>query len=135
MYHEPVANDFSPLVIGNRFLGANNCWASGGNTETHTGAPDKFACRDGRFIGNRFTNGFLQVGAFEDNPAPFPARDNNLWNNTRDAGGNAHQLFAGAQIGTTFNQDNEAFVAAEELLPADVGLAAPDPLCPSGPQS
>jgi hypothetical protein len=33
------------------------------------------------------------------------------------------------QTGTTFNEDNEPYVPATKLTPADVGLNAPDPLC------
>ena len=80
--------------------------------------------------------GHIQVGQVEFivEQIDFAAQNTNLWANTRDGGGNAYTLDGTWQTGTTFNDPSLAFVAAVKLTAADVGMAAPDPLCPSGPQ-
>jgi hypothetical protein len=126
------------LVIGNRFIGGLNFWVAAGTKYGGITAPvveGYGASRDGRIIGNRMGSGRIQVGGYWSGDPTVPALNNNLHGNTRDAGGDAHQLIAGRHSGTTFNADNEPFVAAVKLAASDVGLAAPDPLCPSGPQS
>ncbi len=98
--------------------------------------------REGQFIGNICRN--LHVGKTWSDENFAPAFNNNIWNNT----GN-HII--GFEVGTTtlnpatatfpnlpWNASADpwySFTPAVKLTPADVGLAAPDPLCPSGPQS
>ena len=131
------------LVIGNRFMGALDCVVGAGNYYwADTGWQDRikagYPAADGRrVIGNRMGSGHIIVGGFWSGvkPPAVPARDVNLWGNTRDAGGDAHELLPDRQVGTTFKRDNEPFEPAVKLTPKDVGMSAPDPLCPSGPQS
>jgi hypothetical protein len=135
------------LVIGNRFTGGINCWATVGNASFADIMADfgnlgaRYApTTDSRFIGNRFGSGNLRVGDYwniDTNPgASVPASNNLLEANTRDSGGNAHVLLASryavspAQINTTINATTaEPYVPAVKLSAADVGLNAPDPLC------
>lgn len=149
------------LVIGNRFVGGESMtvgpghyyWVTG-QSGVGAGSP---AARDARIIGNLVETGFIHVGRAYNSPDPYtqPAlRTNVVLTGPRanlkvnaagvPIGGNPYTLdttaIGGApgQTGTTFADDTgpgSAFVPAEKLFPADVGMAAPDPLCPSGPQN
>jgi hypothetical protein len=139
------------LVIGNRIIaGPNgrNLWAPCGNGTWESivagGVTDLYrAAKDSIFIGNRFSPGpstpagFLQLGEFwANNTSAFLPADNNLLEaNTRDGGGNAHEIHNEhvnpGHTGTTINSTtNEPFTPAVKLTSSDVGLNAPDPLCP-----
>jgi hypothetical protein len=100
-------------------------WIGAGNSAT-VGPNFYHASTRGRYIGN--TASSIIVGATFGAVAAVNATNNNLHNNTAN-------IVIQYATGTTFNIDNEAFTPAVKLTPADVGLAAPDPLCPSGPQS
>jgi hypothetical protein len=122
------------LIIGNRFVGKLNMRAApAGNAmaeEQIAGAPGRYSRADGnRIIGNVMDAGAIEVGTYWPNSDPRnrPAINNNLWNNT-----GAVVLDPTWQTGTTFNEDNEPYVPATKLTPADVGLNAPDPLCGAG---
>jgi hypothetical protein len=145
------------LFIGNRMAGGLNVRIGAGNATSAQiasgSAPIGSYARttNCQIIGNRMGSGRLQIGAYwsVSNPeqAPtVPALNNNLFENTRDSGADAHSFDAGTladgsprHSGTTFNDPGADprfdYVPAVKLTPAEVGLAAPDPLCPSGPQS
>jgi hypothetical protein len=122
------------LVIGNRLVGSHQLWIGAGNEngiETADGLPAPapyHRSRLGRFIGN-IVGGGIHVGAMWSNQDNVhPALNNNLSNNTGT-------VINVNQQGTTFNPDNESFTPAVKLTPSDVGMEAPDPLCPAAPQS
>ena len=153
-----------PLIIGNRMVGGANILIRSGNDAAGQGGaftPGPYHhCVDGRVIGNTLQDGFIIVGTHPSSiPGPpfFDALNNNVVNvvgnprkNTRLAnpGGNPYTL-GGFATGTTFVDDTAAdygdqgraatspstFTPAQQLDPNDVGVAAPDPLCPSGPQN
>jgi hypothetical protein len=129
------------LVIGNRLQGALTMWVGCGNS-ANVGPNFYHASREARYIGN-IVGGTLRVGETyggqqpPEGPTPVNATNNNLWNNTVQ--GVVRNAFAGGliakyQAGTTFQQDNEPYTPAVKLAPGDVGMGAPDPLCPTGPQ-
>jgi hypothetical protein len=139
------------LVIGNRFIGAIDAWAPVGNNSyasvvAGTAVPAYYMpATNSRYIGNRFGSGRLRVGEYwsndTDDPADLPANNNLLEANTRDSEGSdgqpAHLLIASkfgvspAQTNTTVNgTTTEPFTPAVKLTASDVGLLAPDPLCP-----
>ena len=144
------------LIIGNRFVGAADAWVPCGNGTWEDQQNDlNFPTNryepatNSRFIGNRFGTGHFLVGQYHNgapgDPLPaYPANRNVLEANTRDGGGNAHLLVnGGAQMPLVPGSTNTtirgttttAFVPAVKLTPANVGLAAGDPLCPGGPQA
>jgi hypothetical protein len=145
------------LFIGNRCAGALNVRVAAGNATSAqvaagTVAIGAYARSDScQIIGNRMGSGRLQIGGYwsVSNPeqAPtVPALNNNLFENTRDSGADAHSFDAGTladgsprHSGTSFNDPGADsrfdYVPAVKLTASDVGLSAPDPLCPSGPQS
>ena len=146
-----------PLIIGNVMRGGLNIRAPAGNNQpgdTGVSPPGRyFACTQARFIGNQLQNGFIQVGQTQtlDPPTTTPAEDCNVVisgprQNTRTAGGNPYTL--GLENNTTLLDDTAAdndgnappaFTLAVQLTvgsgAGQVGMTAPDPLCPSGPQS
>lgn len=154
-----VAGD-DHLVIGNRFVGAMRMRVQSGtgtNTRVLAGTdpinihPRAEGCQ---IIGNQIgSTGTILIGGFWSSPTPsFAALDNNLFDNTKDGGGDAHSFDSGSlegggarHSGTTFNDpgaDPEYdYVAAVKIpLPTlaatdEVGMFAPDPKCLSGPQS
>ena len=128
---EPVHIFGRGLLIGNRFMGALKCWIAPGDFYWRGKVDVGYVASDGsRAIGNRMGSGYIQVGGYwSTRKAKVPARKTNLWGNTRDAGGDAYQLLDGRHVETTFRKDDEPYKPAVKLTPADVGLAAPDPLC------
>ncbi len=120
------------LFIGNRVIGGLSVRIPAGKATTAeiTGGAEpiveyvrSFQCR---VIGNRMGSGYLEVGGYWGSGGQsLPAMDNNLYNNTRDSGGNAYTLIAGWEQGTTFNVDNEPYEAAVKLTASEVGLDAP----------
>jgi hypothetical protein len=133
------------LVIGNRFIGAINCWVPCGNgswEDQQSGAvgPERYEpATNSKFIGNRFGSGHLQLGGYWPlnntiPPAFLPASNVLLEANIRDGGGSAHEFIdtfvSPGQINTRVNaSSSEPFTPAVKLTAADVGLNAPDPLC------
>lgn len=135
------------LIIGNRVVGGHNisCWAGNCTIEENIAGtaptPPHPRARDCRFVGNLLDTGRIQIAAHTGIDPADPALDNNValtggGANVRSAGGDPYIIFdATWEMGTTFNADAEAFVAATKLAPADVGLGAADPYCLSGPQA
>ena len=122
------------LIIGNRFIGNLKMRAAPAGSTTLEKQLVQFtsdyARADGnRIIGNVMDTGAIEVGTYWPNadPRDEPAINNNLWNNTGTT-----VLDPTWQTGTAFNEDNEPYVPATKLTPADVGLNAPDPLCGAG---
>lgn len=151
----PVRN---PLIIGNRMVGGADIFCRAGNDAPGQGGnvrPGPYHhCEDGRFMGNTMQSGHIVVGTVSGGvPTPyFPCRDNHINNvagnprrNIRLDGGNPYSIPGGAlEVNTTFTDNTAAdndgnspptFTPAVQLDANDVGLAAPDPLCPSGPQN
>ena len=133
------------LVIGNRFIGTLNAWVPCGNGSWEGQQDGSLPTNryepatNSRFIGNRFGSGHLQLGKYWNNFDPadtfLPANNNLLEANTRDSGGNAHEFITvplnPGHTNTTINATTaEPFVPAVKLTATDVGLNAPDPLCP-----
>lgn len=135
-----------PLCIGNRIVGTGDIVAAGGSGEAGEvpgGQGFYNACCNGRFVGNRMGSGNIRIGVFTTGGGlqPWPtnpgrdAQDNHLQENTRDSGAPAHQLVneTGTTVAPPAALVNEPFVPAVELNPVQVGLGAPDPLCPNDP--
>ena len=120
------------LVAGCRFV-RSDLRVRGGDTsfavpQGSTPAPEFPATRQCQILDNIFDNCFVQVGPAEAN-FTVNALGNNLSNNTRLQGGDAHVLGALAS-GTTFTDPGLGpFDAAVKLTTADVGLNADDPYC------
>ena len=157
----PAFNIFGSnhLFIGNRFVGRLNVRIGPGDAPSAQVAAgtvglDAYAHSGScQIIGNRMGSGRLQIGGYwsvdPERPNTFPtspALNNNLFENTRDVGGDAHSFDDGTladgdrrHAGTTFKDpgaDSQFdYLPAVKLTDSDVGLAAPDPLCESGPQS
>jgi Concanavalin A-like lectin/glucanases superfamily/Right handed beta helix region len=124
----------SPLIIGNRFIGDLSMWIGAGDYIPGGAKPGPgggyHACVGGLFVGNIMGTGTIQVGQlFSNFTVVEDAQNNVLEANIGTVVPLNHAETS--QIGTTA----QSFASAVKLEAADVGLAAPDPLCPSGPQS
>lgn len=146
-FDDTLAGFDPPLVIGNRFEGAISMWVGAGNSAVAGPVNAGYhASTNGQYIGNSLGTGTIKVGQYwNNNENTTNATGNNLFENTRAAGGDAHALVAGNHTGTTFNDPGADpqydYVAAVEIAnPAlvvgdTVGMFAADPLCSTGPQS
>jgi Concanavalin A-like lectin/glucanases superfamily/Bacterial Ig domain/Chondroitinase B len=140
-------------IHGNRFIGGMNLWCPIGNAEYQwmidNGPQARYAnCTDSTFIGNRLDTGHITVGNFwsgaANPPVEFPADNCLIEENTRDAGspvvtfqnGNANNPLNPGWTNITVNPTTSiSYTPAVKLTSSDVGLNAPDPFCPGGPQS
>lgn len=141
------------LCIGNRIIGTGDIWAGAeweSTSPTDNTAYD--ACIAARFIGNRLGSGNIRFGAEyggEAHTLPSPARDNHSQANFRAApdspvSSDPTVLLPLPASQNTIKHPPTALLpnfvegvdweAAVQLAPGDVGLGAPDPLCPLGPQ-
>jgi hypothetical protein len=131
-------------VYGNRFVGGMDLWCPIGNDTTQgmidNGPQAHYArCEDtGHITVGNFWNGAANP------PCEFPATNCLIEENTRDAGGSAvtfqngnanNPLNPGWTNITVNGTTSISYTPAVKLTAEDVGLAAPDPFCPSGPQS
>lgn len=153
------------LVIGNRIhsrglqagrgiwigTGDENCdtadgGAGAGGAEIAPGG--HYRSRSGQYIGNIVdAPGVINTGRGFTTNAPdhtFLALNNNVFGNTAtiQAGDQNGQTAINPATGTIADPPTNTsvtpwytFTPAVKLVPADVGLGAPDPLCPSGPQT
>ena len=120
------------LVAGCRFVNSG-LRVRGGNMDYSTPNPDPNrpdfpAARQCKIVDNIFDNCFIQVGPAETN-FNVNTTGNNLFNNTRVQGGDAHVPGLLASPITFTDPGLGAFDAAVPLTPTDVGLNADDPYC------
>ena len=140
-----------PLVIGNRIIGSDVWVASGNGIPGSTAVPpgqtasggtksNYHAAKDAKIIGNIITGGSILIGQTHSSQKPpdFKCDNCNHWDNT----GTVTVLDSTLQSGTTNVADNEPYVPAVKIPPPagnpatdQVGMSAPDPLDPTGPQS
>ena len=128
-----------PLIIGNRLVN-HDLWIGAGSADTcGTGGGIYHASKDGRYIGNVIDGGTIRVGEmWSGQPNAVPAQSNVLEANIRNgapattSNGIVLVHHASTAMQTT---TAELFTPAVKLTSADVGVAAPDPFCSSGPQS
>ena len=130
-------------VIGCRFIGGQHLAIHAGNGpywSTSNTATFHFPSDQTRIIGNVLDTGQIRIGAYwssggDDHPARNTLVAANIRNGASATTGNNGVVLLN-QTGTTIQATTmEQYVVATKLAPGDVGLAAPDPHCPSGPQS
>ena len=113
-------------------------------------------CCNARVIGNRLQSGQILIGNFVSGPGlekwEYPpgspnagvAADNHFQGNVRENPATGLYVMQDEIRTVIYPQDAPLlpgfvegvdWVPAVKLTPAQVGLDAPDPLCPSGPQS
>jgi hypothetical protein len=130
-----------PLYIGNRFVGGLSMWVCSGNYNQEGAIDSKsyHPSHDARVIGNVLDTGTIYVGrTFPDIESLYPAVNTLLQANIRNgaAATTSNGISLMHQTGTVIQAATaEEYTPAVKLAPSDVGLAAPDPFCPSGPQS
>jgi hypothetical protein len=141
------------VVIGCRFIGGQNLHVYNGSPGSGyyppATTPDTwphYAADNAKIIGNVLDTGSITVGTyFGSNHASnrVPSRNTLIAGNIRNGGpattSNGVTLISGLHVGTTIQsaipEEFQGYTVATKLLPSHVGMAAPDDLCPSGPQS